>query len=292
MEIKMNNKNILVIGAGIMGSGITQVIAQSGMDVCIVDRHDSAISNAKIQINKSLSRLLKKGKIDSSDLNTILNDRIKWYNDLESALNSNDINLIIEAVPENEQLKIDIINVINKVYSNKDIIYASNTSSISITQMASKFYNPSKFIGMHFMNPVPVMKLVEIIPGIQTNDETIKFTEKFVKSLGKISTRSLDRAGFIANRILIPMINEGFFALMENLGTPEDIDKTMKFGCNQPIGPLALADLIGLDTCLHVINILHKELGDDKYRACPLLKQYVSAGWLGRKTKKGVFVYE
>jgi 3-hydroxybutyryl-CoA dehydrogenase len=142
------------------------------------------------------------------------------------------------------------------------------------------------------MNPVPVMKLVEIIPGIQTKQETIDFTHAFVESLNKISTRSLDRPGFIANRILIPMINEGFYALMENLGTPEDIDTTMKYGCNQPIGPLALADLIGLDTCLHVINILHHELGDDKYRACPLLKQYVAAGWLGRKAKRGVFIYE
>jgi len=287
----MNNRNILVIGAGIMGSGITQVIAQNGRNVCIVDRNEEAISNAKSQINNSLSRLLKKGLINSQDIDTILNKKIQWYSNLESALNNNDINLIIEAVPEDEQIKTNIINAVNKLYNDKEIIFASNTSSISITQMASKFYNPSNFIGMHFMNPVPVMKLVEIIPGIQTNKTTIDFTEDFVKSLGKVSTRSLDRAGFIANRILIPMINEGFFALMENLGTPEDIDKTMKFGCNQPIGPLALADLIGLDTCLHVINILHKELGDDKYRACPLLKQYVAAGWLGRKTKRGVFVY-
>jgi len=287
----MNSNNILVIGAGIMGSGITQVIAQNGMDVCIVDKYDSAISNAKNQMGKSLSRLLKKNIISERDIDVILNDRIKWYTDIETALNSNDITLIIEAVPENEQIKIDTINIVNGIYKNKNIIYASNTSSISITKMASYFYEPSNFIGMHFMNPVPVMKLVEIIPGIQTNSETIKFTENFVKSLGKISTKSLDRAGFIANRILIPMINEGFFALMENLGTPEDIDKTMKFGCNQPIGPLALADLIGLDTCLHVIEILHKELGEDKYRACPLLKQYVAAGWLGRKTQRGVFKY-
>lgn len=288
----MDSKNILVIGAGIMGSGIAQVIAQNGMDVHLVDRDARAINNAKVQVEKSLSRLLKKNKLNSDDLNIILNQRISWYDNLESALSTNDINLIIEAVPENEALKINIINSVNKIYNNKNIIYASNTSSISITKMASAFYNPDNFIGMHFMNPVPVMKLVEVIPGIQTNQSTIDFTNAFVKSLNKISTRSLDRPGFIANRILIPMINEGFFALMENLGTPEDIDTTMKYGCNQPIGPLALADLIGLDTCLHVINILHHELGDDKYRACPLLKQYVAAGWLGRKTKRGVFIYE
>lgn len=287
----MNKKNILVIGSGIMGSGIAQVIAQNGMDVSIVDKSDNALSNAKTQMKKSLSRLLKKNLITPEDIELILNKRIQWYNDIEKVLKENNINLIIEAVPENEELKINIIKSINKLYDGKDIIYASNTSSLSITKMASQFYNPSNFIGMHFMNPVPVMKLVEIIPGIQTNKETISFTEKFVESLGKVSTKSLDRAGFIANRILIPMINEGFYALMENLGTPEDIDKTMKYGCNQPIGPLALADLIGLDTCLHVANILHHELGDDKYRACPLLKQYVAAGWLGRKTGRGVYVY-
>lgn len=287
----MNNKNILVIGAGIMGSGIAQVIAQNNKNVCVVDKSENAISNAKMQIKSSLSRLVKKTLLSSVDMEQILNNKIRWYNDLEVVLNENDINLIIEAVPEDEKIKIDTIKIINKLYKNKDIIYASNTSSISITKMANEFYEPSNFIGMHFMNPVPIMKLVEIIPGIQTSQETLDFTRSFVKSLQKISTTSLDRAGFIANRILIPMINEGFFALMEKLGTPEDIDITMKLGCNQPIGPLALADLIGLDTCLHVINILHKELGEDKYRACPLLKQYVAAGWLGRKTNRGVFVY-
>jgi 3-hydroxybutyryl-CoA dehydrogenase len=288
----MNNKNILVIGAGIMGSGITQVMAQNNISVDILDTNPESISNAKNQIKKSLSRLLKKGIIDNQEIEEILNERITWNSNLDTAFNNKDINVIIEAVPENENLKISIIKSINKLCGKKSIIYASNTSSISITKMASEFCKPSNFIGMHFMNPVPVMKLVEIIPGIQTNESTIEYTENFVKRIGKVSSRSLDLPGFIANRILIPMINEGFYALMENIGTPEDIDKTMKLGCNQPMGPLALADLIGLDTCLHIANILHKDLGDDKYRACPLLKQYVSAGWLGRKTKKGVFVYE
>jgi len=288
----MKNINILVIGAGIMGSGITQVIAQNGMHVNVLDKNENSLDNAKKQIKLSLSRLAKKNIISSNDIDLILNEKITWYNDINQAFAKQSIDLVIEAVPEDEQIKSNIINMVNSVCKNEDLIYASNTSSISITQMASKYKKPSNFIGMHFMNPVPIMKLVEVIPGIQTNKKTIDFTEEFVKHIGKTTTKSIDRAGFIANRILIPMINEGFYALMENLGTPEDIDKTMKLGCNQPIGPLALADLIGLDTCLHVINILHKELGDDKYRACPLLKQYVAAGWLGRKTKRGVFVYE
>jgi len=284
--------NILVIGAGIMGSGIAQVIAQNGLNVCVLDRNKSSLDNAKNQMKLSLSRLAKKDIIKNQDIDLILDKRIKWYDNIEKVFIDQEIDLVIEAVPEDEQVKIAIINKVNNLCKNENLIYASNTSSISITKMASNYKKPSNFIGMHFMNPVPIMKLVEIIPGIQTNQNTIDFTKKFVEFIGKTTTKSIDRPGFIANRILIPMINEGFFALMENIGTPEDIDKTMKLGTNQPIGPLALADLIGLDTCLHVINILHKELGEDKYRACPLLKQYVSAGWLGRKTKRGVFVYE
>lgn len=287
----MNIRKVIIIGSGIMGSGIAQVIGQSGINVNIVDTSNKALDLSKNTIEKSLNKLLKKKLILPNDVKNILNNRLKWFDSLNDASNEQDADLIIEAVPESENLKRNIILSVNQIYKNKKIIYASNTSSISITKMAQSFYNPDCFIGMHFMNPVPIMKLVEIIPGLQTHNEIIKTIEQFSNLIGKTTVQSLDRAGFIANRILIPMINEGFYALMEKLGTPDDIDKAMKLGCNFPMGPLQLADFIGLDTCLHVANILHVELGDSKYRACPLLKQYVAAGWLGRKTGRGVYLY-
>lgn len=281
----------MIIGSGIMGSGIAQVISQAGCLVHIVDNNNDSLTKSKNTINTGLEKLLKKNKITKEQKDNIVDNQIIWSNNLTKTLEENNFDVIIEAVPEVLDLKIKIINTINEKNKNIDLIYASNTSSISITKMAKAFSRPENFIGMHFMNPVPIMKLVEIIPGIQTNITTVQKITEFSKKIGKITVTSKDYAGFIANRILIPMINEAFYALMEGLGTANDIDLAMKLGCNHPMGPLELADFIGLDTCLYVSNILHREIGDSKYRACPLLKQYVSAGWLGRKTKRGVYKY-
>jgi len=287
----IHNK-VIVIGSGIMGSGIAQVIGQSKINVTIVDTNDSAINLSKKNVQISLNKLVKKNKITEEEGRYIIEKKIHWSQNLLNELNSNKFDIAIEAIPEEFILKKKIIDIFNDCYSiSKDMIYASNTSSISITKMAREFHTPSNFIGMHFMNPVPIMKLVELIPALQTSSNTIENVEKFAKFLGKQTVISKDFAGFIANRILIPMINEAFYALMEGLSSAEDIDKSMMLGCNHPMGPLALADFIGLDTCLYVINILHQELGDNKYRACPLLKQYVSAGWLGKKSKRGVYIY-
>merc|ERR1712110_96896 len=278
---------------GIMGSGIGQVIAQNNMNVCIVDNNKNALALSQKNITQSFNKLLKRNKITLKEHINILNNNISWSNDLIKELQNKHIDIIIEAIPENFLLKENMINIVNNSnIENKDLIYASNTSSISITKMSSKFKSPHNFIGMHFMNPVPIMKLIEIIPGIQTSKNTIKKIQEFSITLQKITVVSKDYSGFIANRILIPMINEAFYALMEDLGTAKDIDNALKLGCNHPMGPLELADFIGLDTCLFVINILHKEFGDSKYRPCPLLNQYVSAGWLGRKSGRGVYKYD
>jgi len=288
----MNINKMVVIGAGIMGSGIAQVAAQNNINVYIIDNNNKSLIMSKNKISFSLSRLVKKKIILEAEAKDILSNKIKWNTSIKEVLLNNDINFIVEAVTEVEEIKKKIIEDINKVLiSNKEIVMASNTSSISITKLASFYKYPDKFIGMHFMNPVPIMKLVEIIPGLQTSKDTIHLVEKIAIKMQKEITKSIDRAGFIANRIFMPMINEAFFALMENLGSAEDIDKTMKLGFNHPMGPLALADFIGLDTCLHVSYILYKELGEDKYRPCPLLKQFVNAGWMGRKSGRGVYIY-
>ena len=289
----MNTQNIMVIGSGIMGSGISQVIATSDNNVKIVDNNINSLSKSKQSIEKSLQRLCKKNILSVEKSNNILKNNLSWHNSIEDAIkHDNNVKIVIEAVPEDSEIKNNIIELVNRAFIDQDIIYASNTSSISITKMAQKYKAPEKFIGMHFMNPVPVMKLVEIIPGLQTNTDTVKSISSFAHSINKVTIQSQDRAGFIANRILMPMINEAFFALMENIGTPEDIDKALHLGCNQPMGPLMLGDFIGLDTCLSIMNVLQKELGDDKYRACPLLKQYVSAGWLGKKSGRGVYTHK
>jgi len=288
----MNIKKIVVIGAGIMGSGIAQVAAQNNINVHIIDNNNKSLVMSKSKITLSLSRLVKKEIISQEKSNDVLSNKIKWNTSIKEVFLNNNIKFIIEAVPEIEEIKKNIIEEVNKVIGcDKKVIFATNTSSISITKLASIYKHPNNFIGMHFMNPVPIMKLVEIIPGLQTDTETIKIVEDMSSIMKKDTTISIDRAGFIANRIFMPMINEAFFVLMEKIGSPEDIDKTMKLGFNHPMGPLGLADFIGLDTCLHVLNVLYTELGEDKYRPCPLLKQYVNAGWYGRKSKRGVYIY-
>lgn len=276
-----------VVGAGQMGAGIAQVAAQSGLDVVVTDMSADANARGKAAIEKSLGRLVKKEKLTQADADAAL-ARITWATEL-SAHKSCDI--VIEAVVEREDVKKAVFTELDGIVAD-DAILASNTSSISITRIAAATKRPERFIGMHFMNPVPIMKLVEVIRGIATDDDTAASTYALAEKMGKVTTTSKDYPGFIANRILMPMINEAFYALMEGVGTAEDIDTTMKLGTNQPMGPLTLADFIGLDTCLAIMEVLHNGLGDAKYRPCPLLRNHVDAGWLGKKTGRGVYVYD
>lgn len=278
-------KCVGVIGAGQMGSGIAQVLAQSGFDVCLSDVREDALKKALGGIEKSLSKLFEKGKIEEHPP-TILK-RLKTKTQL-SDLNCCDF--VIEAVNENEDLKKQIFKTLDEVLR-PEVIMASNTSSLPITRLASYTKRPDKFIGMHFMNPVPIMTLVEVIRGHATSDETYLLTKQLSEKVGKTTVCSQDYPGFIINRILMPMINEAFFTLMEGIATPDDIDAGMKLGTNQPMGPLTLADFIGLDTCYAIMKVLHDGLGDSKYRPCPLLKKYVDAGHLGRKSGQGVYKY-
>jgi len=290
--MNLKNTSILIIGAGTMGSGIAQTIACANSSVCILDTNIEAINKSKVSIHNKINKMYKKKLLSTVDYNNIINNRITWINNLNDVDKLNNISKIIEAATESESIKIKIIQLINKTFKGRELLYATNTSSISITRMASHFNNPEKFIGLHFMNPVPYMKLVEIIPGLQTSKNTIGTFQDFAKNLGKTPIQSLDQPGFITNRILMPMINEAFYALMENIGSAENIDLSMKLGCGFPMGPLTLADFIGLDTCLYIMQVLHKDIGDDKYRACPLLKQYVDAGWMGQKSGRGVYTYK
>ncbi|MCP4502794.1 MAG: 3-hydroxybutyryl-CoA dehydrogenase [Deltaproteobacteria bacterium] len=276
-----------VVGAGQMGAGIAQVAASAGLAVVVTDMNEAALERGKASVIKSLSRMLKKEKISQDEMNATV-ERIQWATELNAHA---DCDLVIEAIVENEGIKKELFAELDKVVK-KDAILASNTSSISITRLAAATNRPEQFIGMHFMNPVPVMKLVEVIRGIATNDATYQATRGLAESMNKVTTVSKDYPGFLANRILMPMINEAFFALMEGVGSADDIDVTMKLGTNQPMGPLALADFIGLDTCLSIMEVLHDGLGDGKYRPCPLLRQHVDAGWMGRKSGRGVFVYD
>ena len=282
----MDIKTVGVVGAGQMGAGIAQVAAVAGLDVVCTDISDDATARGRASIEKSLGRLVKKEKMSESDAAAALG-RITFGTEL-SAHESCD--LVVEAVNENEDLKRRVFETLDKTCG-AEAILASNTSSISITRLAAATSRPAQFIGMHFMNPVPIMKLVEVIRGIATSDATYATTRALAEKMGKTTTVSRDIPGFIANRILMPMINEAFFALMEGIGSAEDIDTTMKLGTNQPMGPLTLADFIGLDTCLAIMEVLHDGLGDSKYRPCPLLRQHVDAGWLGRKSGRGVFDY-
>jgi 3-hydroxybutyryl-CoA dehydrogenase len=275
-----------VVGAGQMGAGIAQVAAQAGLDVVVSDIAEAALERGRASIGGSLARLVKKGAITEHDAAAAMS-RIRFTTALADHA---DRECVVEAAVENEGLKKSIFAQLDALVS-PTCLLASNTSSISITRLASATKRPEHFIGMHFMNPVPVMKLVEIIRGMQTSDATAASIKALAEKLGKTTTVSKDYPGFLANRILMPMINEAFTALMEGVGTAEDIDTTMKLGTNQPMGPLTLADFIGLDTCLAIMRVLHDGLGDSKYRPCPLLVQYVDAGWLGKKTGRGVYAY-
>ncbi|PJB47063.1 MAG: 3-hydroxybutyryl-CoA dehydrogenase [Comamonadaceae bacterium CG_4_9_14_3_um_filter_60_33] len=275
-----------IIGAGTMGNGIAQACAVSGLKVVMVDISDAAVAKGIATVSGSLDRLLKKEKI-TTDNKTAAMARIQGstsYDDLKGA------QLVIEAATENLELKIKIVKQLDAMLA-PEVIIASNTSSISITKLAAVTARADKFIGMHFFNPVPMMALVEIIRGLQTSDATHAAVHAMATKLGKTPITVKNAPGFVVNRILVPMINEAFFVLAEGLATPEDIDAGMKLGCNQPIGPLALADMVGLDVCLAVMEVYLSEFGDSKYRACPLLKEMVAAGRLGRKTGQGVYKY-
>jgi 3-hydroxybutyryl-CoA dehydrogenase len=279
-------ETIAVLGAGQMGNGIAHVFAQAGHPVTLIDISRDALARGIDTISKNLDRQVKKGTVTADDKAKILG-RITSKESLEAVAGAA---LVIEAVTEQRELKFRIFRDLDRL-ATEGAILASNTSSISITEIAAQTKRPDKVIGMHFMNPVPVMQLVEIIRGQATSDETTAKTVALSKAVGKTPVEANDYPGFIANRILMPMINEAAFCLMEGVGTAEAIDTVMKLGMNHPMGPLQLADFIGLDTCVAILDVLHDGLGDPKYRACPLLKRYVAAGWLGKKSGRGFYSY-
>lgn len=281
-----NFKLVGVVGAGQMGNGIAQVVASKNISITLFDIQEIALDNAKKTISSSCDRMVKKN-IMTLQQKIELMDHIKYTTKMSDLASCE---FVIEAATENVNLKLDIFKKLDETVS-KNSVLCSNTSSISITKIASVTKRPEKVAGMHFMNPVPIMKLVEGIRGLQTSDETFLTVRNFAESLDKTFVEAKDYPGFIVNRILMPMINEAIYALYENVGTPEDIDSAMKLGTNQPMGPLQLADFIGLDTCLAIMNVLYEGLGDSKYRPCPLLVKYVEASWLGRKTMRGFYKY-
>ena len=277
---------IAVIGAGQMGNGIVHVCAVAGYDVTMIDVSQAALDKARATIDKNLDRQVKKGALDEAAKAAALG-RITTSTTMDAV---SDAAFVIEAATENVELK-------HKIFADMDrlapaaAILATNTSSISITEIAGRVKRPDQVIGMHFMNPVPVMQLIEIIRGLATSDETTEKTFALAKAVGKVPVEVNDYPGFVANRILMPMINEAVYCVMEGVGTPEAIDQVMKLGMNHPMGPLALADFIGLDTCLAILEVMYKGLGDPKYRPCPLLRKYVAQGWLGKKSGRGFYAY-
>ena len=282
----MTIRNVAVIGAGTMGNGIAQVFACHGFDTVMVDVSDDLVARGRQAIEKSLAKLAEKGKIDAG-LPAAALARLRTSTRVEELAA---VDLVVEAVVENEGVKLELFRKLDAICPPHAIL-ASNTSSISITRIAAATRRPQQVIGMHFMNPVPLMELVELIRALQTSDECYRTIEEMTRTLAKTPVEVKDGYGFVSNRVLMPMINEAVFALYENLATAADIDAVMKLGMNHPMGPLALADLIGLDTCLNIMNVLYQGFNDSKYRPCPLLRQMVDAGYLGRKSGRGFFTY-
>jgi 3-hydroxybutyryl-CoA dehydrogenase len=277
---------IAIVGAGQMGSGIAQVAATHHHSVVLVDRDDASVERGLAAIERNLGRLVEKGRLTEEQRGTIVT-----HIRTETAIKDFDVDIAIEAATEDLELKADLFRRLDQS-TPPEAILASNTSSISITTLAAQTRRPANVIGMHFMNPVPVMQLVEIIRGLATSQETYDFTQTLARDLGKTPVEVRDFPGFVSNRVLMPMINEAIYAVYEGVGSPEAIDTVMKLGMNHPMGPLQLADFIGLDTCLAIMNVLYDGFSDPKYRPCPLLRQYVSAGWYGRKSGKGFYTYE
>lgn len=283
----MTIQKVMVIGAGQMGSGIAQVCAQAGFEVKLNDREEQFYNRGIQTITKNLSRNVEKGRMTEEEKQAVLSNITKSL----SIEDANDVDIVIEAAVENMEIKQSIFKQLDEI-TPKHAILASNTSSLPITEIAAVTNRPEQVIGMHFMNPVPVMKLVEIIRGLATSDEVYAAIEDMTKKLGKVPVEVNDFPGFVSNRILMPMINEAIYTLYEGVASKEAIDDVMKMGMNHPMGPLQLADFIGLDTCLYIMEILHEGFGDSKYRPCPLLRKYVKAGWLGKKSGRGFYIYE
>jgi 3-hydroxybutyryl-CoA dehydrogenase len=283
----MSVSTIGIIGAGQMGAGVAQVAAQSGLNVMLNDISEELCQRGREMVERNLDRMIQRGRFKPEERDRILR-RVEIIPNLEDLRGCD---FVLEAVVENEDAKIGLFQRLDKVCP-REVIFASNTSSISITRMGARTSRADRFIGMHFMNPVPAMRLVEIIRGLATSHDTYEATRELAERLGKNTMTAEDFPGFIVNRILLPMINEGIYTLYEGVGGVIDIDTAMKLGTNQPMGPLELADLIGLDTCLAIMEVMHRVFGDDKYRPCPLLKKYVDAGYLGRKAGRGFYIYD